>query len=84
MKPPSALARLRRIYDPRALCQGLAKVLIDAGEPCDHTYKHTRAFFARYAPDVDVDQVLALVAELGGGCDCEIGLNVCGRYVKGA
>jgi len=82
-KPP-ALKQLRRLYDPLALCSALARALIDQGRPCDHSYQHTRAFFARYAPDVDVDRYIALLADLGGHCDCEIGLNVCGQYVPGA
>ncbi len=80
----AALRAIRRIYDPLALCYGLSQVMPNGPADCDHTYRYTRARFAEYAPDVDVDHYLALLAKLGGHCDCEIGLNVCARYVPGA
>ena len=86
MTPPERAARkeIRRMYDPLALCYGLSEDMPDGPAQCDSTYRYTRAFFAEYAPDVDVDRYLALLAVLGGHCDCEIGLNVCARYVPGA
>ncbi len=81
---PAPFKQLRRMYDPLALCYGLSRDMHDDGQVCDHTYRLTRAYFTRYAPDVEVDRYIALLDELGGHCDCEVGLNVCGRYVEGA
>jgi hypothetical protein len=84
MKSPPALRHLRVLYDPVALCYGLKRILLDQGQSCDHTFRHTRAIFAQYAPDVDVDAYIALLQEMGAQCDCEVGNNICGVYVKGA
>lgn len=73
----SPQARLRALYDPSALCYHLAEILIHQGQECDHTFRQTRAFFARYAPDVDVKAYIALLQETGAHCDCEIGYNLC-------
>lgn len=80
----AALKELRRLYDPLALCYGLSQAMPNGPAECDHTYRHTRALFAEYAPDVNQDRYIELLAVLGGHCDCEIGLNVCARYVPGA
>lgn len=74
---PPPLAQLRRRYGLSALCFYLARVLLDQGQPCDHTFRHTRAYYAQHAPDVDVEPVLALLRDAGAGCDCEIGHNLC-------
>jgi hypothetical protein len=71
------LAGLRRIYDPAALCRGLARVLVEQGQACDHTFRFTRAYFARYAPDVNVESYIAALEAAGAHCDCEVGNNLC-------
>lgn len=74
-RPPTPLARLRKLYDPLALCYGLTKQL--ARQPCVHDFTQTRALLAHYAPQVDADALIALVQEMGAHCDCEILNNVC-------
>lgn len=71
------LRALRALYEPGALCRGLARILVEQGQPCDHTFQHTRAIFAQYAPDVDVDRYVALLQQAGAGCDCAVGYNIC-------
>lgn len=78
-KVRTPLQQLRAIYNPAGLCRGLARVLVEQGQPCDHTFRHTRAFFAAYAPDVDVPAYIALLELAGAHCDCEVGHNVCAR-----
>lgn len=82
-QPLTPLARLRRMYAPSALCYHLGEILLVQQQPCAHDFAHTRAFFAHYAPDVDVDAYIGVLQELGAHCDCEIGHNVCTR-IKGA
>jgi len=79
-RPASPIARLRRIYDPAALCHTLAVELLDHGKQCDHTFTITRASFAYYAPDVNVDPYIQILEELGAHCDCEVAYNVCAKY----
>jgi hypothetical protein len=71
------LRDLRRVYDPAALCRGLARVLVEQGAPCDHTFRYSRAYFAHYAPDIDADAYLARLDAAGLHCDCEVGFNLC-------
>jgi hypothetical protein len=73
----AALRQLRQLADPAALCYDLAQILIHQGQPCDHTFRYTRAFFAHYAPDVDVEQYIGVLKEAGANCDCEVGNNIC-------
>ena len=86
MPAPEALAALAQIIDPSALCRFVGKRLDYSTANCDHTFKHTLAFMAPYARRAgrDPDAVLDLIRQLGADCDCEFGLNVCGRYVNGA
>lgn len=65
------------MYDPRALCRGLVRILEEQEQACAHDFTHTRALFAHYAPDVDVAAYIALLEELGAHCDCEVTLNIC-------
>lgn len=78
------LARLAALHDPAALCRALAEALLVKGEPCAHTYRQTYGYFARHAPEVDVDTYITLLQALGGECDCRIGYNVCACHVPGA
>lgn len=75
--PRRVLRHLRALYDPQALCFGLQKILLEQQQPCAHDFTHTRALFARYAPDIDVPAYLALLGDLGAHCDCEVIQNVC-------
>ena len=59
------LRQLGKVYDPLALCVGYRKLGVKA-EACDHTFKHTRAVLCRFAPDVDADAYIALLAETVG------------------
>jgi hypothetical protein len=43
-------------------------------EPCDHTLRHTETWAAEHA--VAADELADSLAELGGGCDCEVLANV--------
>ncbi len=46
---------------------------------CDHTYRTTRAILQKMQ-GINVNNTLAVFAMLGGYCDCEVLLNVVGRY----
>jgi hypothetical protein len=80
------LDRLRRIVDPLGLCRYVGKRLNYSTENCDHTFKHTSVFLAPYArrAGLELETVLDLLRAMGATCDCELGLNICGRWVKGA
>ena len=80
------LAALRRIVDPLGLCRYVGKQINYSTDNCDHTFKHTRVFLAPYArrAGVELETVLDLLRGMGATCDCELGLNICGRLVKGA
>lgn len=70
------LSRLYNLLDPLALSTYLDKALAGLPANCDQSYRFTRAFLSIYAPDSDEEEVLRLLRELGGGCDCEVLLNV--------
>jgi hypothetical protein len=71
------LKKLAALYDPAAICYGLAEVLIEQQQPCKHDYSIVRSQLAEYAPDVDADAVVAELEALGYHCDCEVGYNLC-------
>ena len=56
----------------RALLEHLDQRL--TGEPCDHTFRGTRAWAE--ANGVETDALEESVAHFGGGCDCEVLANV--------
>jgi hypothetical protein len=71
------LAQLNQLCDTLAMCRYLGKKLGYSTAGCDNTFRYTRAYLATYSPDVNAEEVLALLQRLGAHCDCEVGLNVC-------
>ncbi len=71
------VADLSKIFDPAAYCRGLARVLVEQGQPCAHDFAHTRTLFQHYAPDVDVNSYIQVLEAAGYHCDCEVGYNLC-------
>lgn len=66
-----------QLYELSALCYRLGLAFAEGQQECDHTFKHTRAFFAGFAPHIDAEQYIHLLRGAGAACDCEVGLNIC-------
>jgi hypothetical protein len=50
--------------------------LVDQGQVCDPTFRFTRAYFARYAPDVDVEGYIHALEAVGAHCGVAVGNNL--------
>lgn len=72
-------AQLSQQIDPAGLCHELRKRKVRT-RTCNHTRRHTRAILAQYHVTGErLATVEGLLSQLGGVCDCEIALNLCGR-----